>query len=692
MKKYNLLFSAIISCFSCSNLDAQNKFSDLSFDKSGNKYVIGNFENTIDLGNNNIITSKGSHDCFIGKYDSKGICQWGTKIGGANSDNIGGIYVEPNGNFYITGSFIAEAKFGDLHIKSPAKAYQRVTLFVAKYNPSGDPIWVKISKNTASDAGYGITSDNNGNIFVIGNFEGQLNFDGKTVNSNGKNDIFVLKINKTGNCEWIKNYGDKNDNIANTIFYNKGKLAIGGNFQIEPTGYLGYLAQISPETGNSIWTKTIGAEKGDVEKITIDYSSSNYIITGSIESSNNYKDGYNLFVNKISASDGKDIWMKKFQSNQSKGRDIVCDANDNIIVTGSFIDSLRLDQIFLSSITSDEIFLLKMNSLGKVTWAKNYGHNKNDVGCKLLIQGNEMLFAGEFTTNLELSKTALSGGENTIFTTIFDPLKLSFSNSTVLVKEEKNLNPNSKFSNISGKLLIGSGKNKSFLNDQAVFIEDQNGNFIKRTLTDENGDFSFKNIDVSESVNLVLEKNEKLKETDEIYLAQQNGIIVQKLELDKNKNFQYKMLPITMSKLEPLEDEKDPAMVMKEFKSSKESEFTMIERILYEPNSFTIPSESVQSLNQVALFLRQNPKMKIEIYSHTDATGDDASNLILSEKRANEVKLFLTKKQIQSERITTKGLGETQIINRCENNVKCTDTEHSYNRRTEFKFIKGSGF
>ena len=105
-----------------------------------------------------------------------------------------------------------------------------------------------------------------------------------------------------------------------------------------------------------------------------------------------------------------------------------------------------------------------------------------------------------------------------------------------------------------------------------------------------------------------------------------------------------------------------------------------------------VPPDAINNINQVALFLRQNPKMKVEIYSHTDATGEDKSNLILSEKRANEVKILLTKKQIQSERILIKGLGETQIINRCSNNVKCTDTEHSYNRRTEFKFIKAIGF
>ncbi len=689
MKKFNHLLILFVVFFS-QKINSQNKFSDLGLDKDGNRYAVGTFENTVDLGNNNLMTSTGSSDIYIGKYNTKGVCQWGTKIGGKGSENVSGIYVEPNGNFFITGYFISEAKFGEMKVRAASnKSFESVTLFVAKYNTSGDPIWVKTSKNTGSDTGNGITSDNKGNIFVLATFDGKIIYDEKTATSMGKNDMCVIKINSTGNCEWIKNYGTKEENISNAIFYSKSKLFIGGNSQIENGGYAGYVAEVSVESGATIWTKNIGSIKGNVERITKD-NETNLIVTGSIEGSN--KDGYDLFVTKINSESGSDMWMKKFHSNQARGKDVVCDATGNIYVTGSFIDSLRLDGFYLSTLEFDEVFLMKINTSGKTTWAKSYGHNKRDVGCKLILKNTELILAGDFSTNIEFGSSSLAGGDNSSFMTNFDLQKNTFNSSVVIAKEELKNSPNSKYSNINGKLLIGGGDNKSFLNDQAVLLEDNNGNLLKRTITDENGDFSFKNVDVAETLNLILEKNEKLKETDEIYIAQQNGVILNKLELDKNKNFQYKMLPVVMSKLEPLGDDKDPLLVMKEFKSSKDEQFTLVERILYEPNSFAIPTDAIGSINQVALFLRQNPKMKVEIYSHTDATGEDNANLILSEKRANEVKTLLIKKQIPSERIIIKGLGETQIINRCANNVKCTDTEHSYNRRTEFKFIKGTGF
>lgn len=670
-------------------ITSQNKFSDLAIDKDGNRYSVGTFENTVDLGNNNLMTSTGSSDIYIGKYDSKGVCQWGTKIGGKGAENVSGIYVEANGNFFITGYFINEAKFGDVKVRAASnKAFESITLFVAKYNTSGDPLWVKTSKNTGRDSGNDITSDNKGNIYVLGTFDGQIVYDGKTATSNGKNDLCVIKINSAGNCDWIKNYGTKEENVATTIFYSKNKLFIGGTTQNETGGYTGYVAEVSAESGSFNWTRTIGSQKGSVEGITRD-NETNLIITGSIEGSN--KDGYDLFVTKINSENGSDVWIKKFRSNQARGKDIVCDGTGNIYITGSFIDSLRLDGFYLSTLEFDEVFLAKLNGSGKTTWAKSYGHNKRDIGCKLILKNTELILAGDFSTNIEFGTSSLAGGDNSAFMANFDLLKNTFNSSAVIAKEDLKNSPNSKYSNISGKLLIGAGDNKSYLNDQAVLLEDNNGKLLKRTITDENGDFSFKNIDVAEALNLILEKNDNLKETDEIYIAQQNGVILNKLELDKNKNFQYKMLPVIMSKIEPLDDNKDPLLVMKEFKSSKETQFTLVERILYEPNSFAIPPDATNSINQVALFLRQNPKMKVEIYSHTDATGDDNANLILSEKRANEVKTLLIKKQIPSERIIIKGLGETQIINRCANNVKCTDTEHSYNRRTEFKFIKGAG-
>lgn len=676
-KQFGFLFLSLI----ITQLKGQIILADIGFDKNENKYVVGTFDKIIDLGNKNLLASAGESDIFIGKYDSKGVCQWGTTIGGKTSDDVRGIYVEPNGNFYITGYITGEAKFGAVKKKVGSSK-----LFVAKYNTSGDPMWIKISNNKGTDNGTGITSDNKGNIFVVGSFDNTLVFDGKSIPSTGKSDMFVIKLSGAGSTIWLKNYGDKEDGYGSTIFYNGNKLVLGGSKKLDAGNYAGYLAELNPDNGGINWEKNIGTKKGSVDKINIDQSM-NYIVTGSMENVSPKGESTDLFVCKINPQDGKEIWMKRFNSNNAKGADIVCNTKGEIFVAGNFSDSLNFVPTYLGGFFED-FFLSKLSSTGVTLWAKSFGSVKTDAATRLLIRNENLILAGTYSDKITLGKKELIGRKNTVFLTFFDMQKTLFTNATNLIQEDPDSEWDSKVTDISGKLLIGAGNDKSFLNDQSLYIEDENGNFLKRTVTDENGDFSFKNIDASTPVNLVLEKNENLKPTDEIYLAQQNGIIVQKLEL--NKEFKFRILPVVLHKLEPMEVV-DPVVTLKDFKLSTENQLVLIERISYEPNSYAIPQDALADLNQIALFLKQNQKTKIIIHSYTDANGDEASNLTLSEKRAEEVKNYLIKKQIQTERIIAKGLGETEILNRCVNNVRCTDYEHSYNRRTEFKFIKGNG-
>ena len=86
--------------------------------------------------------------------------------------------------------------------------------------------------------------------------------------------------------------------------------------------------------------------------------------------------------------------------------------------------------------------------------------------------------------------------------------------------------------------------------------------------------------------------------------------------------------------------------------------------------------------------MNKYPKMIIEFGAHTDARGPDALNLSLSQSRAEVTVDYLISKGINPNRITGKGFGETQLVNKCANNVKCTDLEHQMNKRTEFVVIK----
>ena len=85
--------------------------------------------------------------------------------------------------------------------------------------------------------------------------------------------------------------------------------------------------------------------------------------------------------------------------------------------------------------------------------------------------------------------------------------------------------------------------------------------------------------------------------------------------------------------------------------------------------------------------MKNNPSIKIEIKSHTDSGALDNYNLNLSERRANSVLNHIISKGINSNRLSGKGYGATQLINKCSNGVKCTEAEHQMNRRTEFVII-----
>ncbi|MHB1177934.1 MAG: OmpA family protein [Daejeonella sp.] len=112
-----------------------------------------------------------------------------------------------------------------------------------------------------------------------------------------------------------------------------------------------------------------------------------------------------------------------------------------------------------------------------------------------------------------------------------------------------------------------------------------------------------------------------------------------------------------------------------------------LENIYYDLGSSRIRGDASSDLEKLVKFLQDNPALKIEIASHSDSRGSDASNLILSQSRAQEVINFLQKQGVNRSRLIAMGYGETRLVNGCVNNVKCTEAEHEQNRRTEFKVI-----
>jgi outer membrane protein OmpA-like peptidoglycan-associated protein len=119
--------------------------------------------------------------------------------------------------------------------------------------------------------------------------------------------------------------------------------------------------------------------------------------------------------------------------------------------------------------------------------------------------------------------------------------------------------------------------------------------------------------------------------------------------------------------------------------SKEKNEISIIENIYYTSNSSDILPEAEVVLNKAIEALKNNPKLTMEVQSHTDAVASDEYNMDLSQKRASTVINYMITKGIDKKRLTAKGFGETQLSNRCANDVECSDAEHKQNRRTVFK-------
>ena len=109
-----------------------------------------------------------------------------------------------------------------------------------------------------------------------------------------------------------------------------------------------------------------------------------------------------------------------------------------------------------------------------------------------------------------------------------------------------------------------------------------------------------------------------------------------------------------------------------------------VKDIFYDYNKFNIRPDAAVHLDTLVQTLVDNPKISIELSSHTDQRGKDAYNLKLSQQRAQAAVDYIVSKGIDKARITARGYGETRPI------VAAPKSEEEYqrNRRTEFKVTR----
>jgi len=436
----------------------RDDFSDsIAVDSSGNIYTTGSFEGTADFdpgaGTFNL-TGAGGGDIFVSKLDSSGNFVWAKRMGGTDYENGYSIAVDSSGNIYTTGSFEGTADFDSGAGISNLTSAGLPDIFVSKLDSSGNFVWAKNMGGTDWDFGLGIAVDSSGNIYTTGSFEGTADFDPGPGTSNltgaGLPDIFVSKLDSSGNFVWAKSIGAASfDTGIGIALDSSGNIYTTGSFEgtadfdpgagtsnLTSAGSSDMFVSKLDSSGNFVWAKSMGGTSDDYGYGIVLDTSGNIYTTGSFSGTADFDPGAgasnltsegltNIFVSKLDSS-GNFVWAKSMGgTDYDDGLGIAVDSSRNVYTTGSFEGTADFDPgAGTSNLTSaglPDIFVSKLDSSGNFVWAKSMGAASYDYGFGIVLDSSGNVYmSGSFEGTADFdpgpgTSNLTSAGSNDIF-------------------------------------------------------------------------------------------------------------------------------------------------------------------------------------------------------------------------------------------------------------------------------------
>jgi hypothetical protein len=296
--------------------------------------------------------------------------QWAKNAGLAGSEGVNGSALDASGNLYVTGWFTSpNITFGAVTLTNGGFA----DIFITKYDAAGNTLWSKNYGGSGGDIGNAVAVDASGNVYVTGQYSSPNMVMGSftlTNSSSGTNDVFVAKIDPSGNVVWAKSAGGSMHEKAYSIV-----LDLSGNIFVS----------------------------GAFESSTINFG------TGVLNNASTLDD---LFLVKFDQA-GTAQWAKSAGGTGADyGSSVATDASGNVYMTGKFSSSainFGTGALNNASSGSQDIFLVKYSGAGTALWSGRAGGSMDDQGIAITVNGNGVYVAGGFSSALiSVGSTTLS--------------------------------------------------------------------------------------------------------------------------------------------------------------------------------------------------------------------------------------------------------------------------------------------
>ena len=277
-------------------------------------------------------------------------------------------------------------------------------------SPAHAGTFIDVFAKNAQGSGYstGATAsatDAFGNTYVTGNFSklgGSMVMGGFTLSAIGPQDAFVAKFGPTGAVLWARNYGGATaSTFGKTIgLDSSGNVIVGGEFfgGNVTTPYLfrignsdAFLMKMDAN-GNMIWARNYGgslanaslirlAEDGAGNTVAVGQFNKANLTNPSLAMFNSALAGYNSFAIKVDIS-GNTLWAQRFggATTAAVANGVAIDTAQDIVIAGGYWGGVMTTPA-LPSPAGTNCYVIKLNSVGGLVWAKNFGSYSGGMQC-----------------------------------------------------------------------------------------------------------------------------------------------------------------------------------------------------------------------------------------------------------------------------------------------------------------------
>lgn len=424
--------------------DADPQFAfGIAVNAAGNPIVVGGFRGTINLGCAPSTNVNDGTDIFVARLTPTAPtlgCAWATVLGQAGAQVASTVVIDQSGNPTIAGTHNGGVpQCGLLDAGSPR------TYVASLSDPSeGACAWARELGNPGMEAGLAVDADKDGDVFVASNFTDSFTVSGcPSLTSSGSADISVLKLTKTGVCQWNDRFGDSLlQAVSDAAVDMNGDVIVTGRFagtltdtqcaelqSDEPTNVGGtdiFLMKLDGSDGSCRWIRRFGDDTNNHGGISVATDSiGNIILVSHFENTVDFGGG--PMVSAFSQS--SDTAIAKFYPDGSYAHqiflagetqqvDVTVDSKtSNIVIVGSFKGSLTFEKTPILSAGGGDIFVAKLDPDLKLIWSKRVGDMQDQAATGVTVDGAGSIYlTGHFNGTIDFGDGAInSAGGNDVF-------------------------------------------------------------------------------------------------------------------------------------------------------------------------------------------------------------------------------------------------------------------------------------